>query len=215
MMSALRDPSAAGLEALAKTVDMDRFLSFWVTEVIVGHWDGYAGNRNNYRFYREPDGAFVFIPWGVDGTFHLKDDPNPFDNISNPPPSVLALSAIPSRLYGDADWRLKYVGRLKELLDTDHRQAQDIHIKTRSRPLYYGWVVTAATSSKLNQLRIGDASAHHARLALLKCHAEVSDLPGQHRRTEREKRDQRAAYGHSRRNADELRYRSCLHCTQW
>ena len=215
VMSALRDPSAAGLEALAKTVDMDRFLSFWVTEVIVGHWDGYAGNRNNYRFYREPDGAFVFIPWGVDGTFHLKDDPNPFDNISNPPPSVLALSAIPSRLYGDADWRLKYVVRLKELLDTDHRQAQDIHIKTRSRPLYYGWVVTAATSSKLNQLRIGDASAHRSRLALLKCHAEVSNLSGQHRRTEREKRDQRAAYGHSRRNADELRYRSCLHCTQW
>ena len=118
VVSALRDPSAAGLEALAKTVDLDRFLSFWATEVIVGHWDGYAGNRNNYRFYREPDGAFVFIPWGVDGSFHLKDDPNPFDNISNPPPSVLALSAIPSRLYGDADWRLKYVDRLKELLDT-------------------------------------------------------------------------------------------------
>ena len=118
VVSALRDPSAAGLEALAKTVDLDRFLSFWATEVIVGHWDGYAGNRNNYRFYREPGGAFVFIPWGVDGSFHLKDDPNPFDNISNPPPSVLALSAIPSRLYGDADWRLKYVDRLKELLDT-------------------------------------------------------------------------------------------------
>ena len=118
VVSALRDPSAAGLEALAKAVDLDRFLSFWATEVIVGHWDGYAGNRNNYRFYREPDGAFVFIPWGVDGSFHLKDDPNPFDNISNPPPSVLALSAIPSRLYGDADWRLKYVDRLKELLDT-------------------------------------------------------------------------------------------------
>ena len=118
VVSALRDPSAAGLEALAKTVDLDRFLSFWATEVIVGHWDGYAGNRNNYRFYREPGGAFVFIPWGVDGSFHLKDDPNPFDNISNPPPSVLALSAIPSRLYDDADWRLKYVDRLKELLDT-------------------------------------------------------------------------------------------------
>ena len=118
MVAALQDPSDGGLEALAKAVDLDRFLSFWATEVLVGHWDGYAGDRNNYHFYREPDGTFVFIPWGVDDTFHLKDDPNPFDNISNPPPSVLALSAIPNRLYSNADWRLKYVVRLKELLDT-------------------------------------------------------------------------------------------------
>ena len=31
---------------------------------------------------------------------------------------MLALSAIPNRLYNNADWRLKYVVRLKELLDT-------------------------------------------------------------------------------------------------
>ena len=118
VVAALQDPSDAGLEALAKAVDLDRFLSFWATEVLVGHWDGYAGDRNNYQFYREPGGPFVFIPWGVDDTFHLKDDPNPFDDISNPPPSVLALSAIPNRLYDNPDWRLKYVVRLKELMDT-------------------------------------------------------------------------------------------------
>ena len=94
-------------------------LSFWArSEVLVGHWDGYAGDRNNYHFYREPDGPFVFMPWGTDDTFHLRDDPNPFDNISNPPPSVLALTAIPNRLYNDGDWRVEYVARLKEILDT-------------------------------------------------------------------------------------------------
>ena len=118
VVAALQDPSDAGLEALGGAVDLDSFLSFWATEVLVGHWDGYAGNRNNYQFYREPDGPFVFIPWGVDDTFHLKEDPNPFDDISDPPPSVLALSAIPNRLYNNADWRLKYVDRLKELLET-------------------------------------------------------------------------------------------------
>ena len=115
--AALQDPSDAGLEALGEIVDLDRFLSFWATEVLIGHWDGYAGNRNNYWFYREPGGAFVFIPWGVDGTFHLQDDPNFFDNISDPPPSVLALTAIPNRLYNDPDWRIAYVVRLKEILD--------------------------------------------------------------------------------------------------
>ena len=118
VIAALQDPSDAGLEALAEIVDLDRFLSFWATEVLVGHWDGYAGDRNNYQFYREPNGKFVFIPWGVDDTFHLKDDPNPFDNISSPPPSVLALTAIPNRLYNTPEWRSRYAERLKEILDT-------------------------------------------------------------------------------------------------
>ena len=118
VVAALRDPSDAGLAALAEGVDLDRFLSFWATEVLVGHWDGYSGDRNNFHFYREPGGRFVFIPWGVDDTFHLKDDPNPFDNVSDPPPSVLALSAIPNRLYDNAEWRSRYLARLKALLDT-------------------------------------------------------------------------------------------------
>ena len=118
VVAALQDPSDAGLEALGKLVDLDRFLSFWTAEVLVGHWDGYAGHRNNYHFYREPDGKFVFIPWGVDDTFHLKDDPNPFDNISNPPLSVLALSSIPNRLYNNPEWRVKYAARMKEILDS-------------------------------------------------------------------------------------------------
>ena len=124
VVAALQDPTDAGLKALGETVDLDRFLSFWATEVLAGHWDGYAGDRNNYHFYREPDGPFVFIPWGTDDTFHLKDDPNPFDNISNPPPSVLALTAIPNRLYNDGDWRTRYVARLTELLDTVWHEAE-------------------------------------------------------------------------------------------
>ena len=118
VVAALQDPSDAGLKALGKAVDLDRFLTFWATEVLVGHWDGYTGDRNNYHFYREPGGPFVFIPWGVDDVFHLKDDPNPFDEISDPPPSVLALSAIPNRLYTNPEWRLKYAERLKYLLES-------------------------------------------------------------------------------------------------
>jgi hypothetical protein len=117
VVAALSDPSDAGLTALASIVDLDRFLGFWATEVLIGHWDGYAGDRNNYWFYRVPEGRFVFLPWGTDGTFHLSDDPNPFDNISDPPPSVLALTAIPNRLYNHPDWRAHYVDRLKQILD--------------------------------------------------------------------------------------------------
>ena len=115
---AMQDQSESGFEALARMVDMDRFLSFWATEVLVGHWDGYTGHRVNYHFYREPDGLFVFIPWGTDQTFPLSDDPNPYDTVADPPPSVMALTIIPRRLYSHPDWRSAYVARLKELLDT-------------------------------------------------------------------------------------------------
>ncbi len=102
VVAALQDPAPAGLTALEVIVDRDRFLSFWATEVLVGHWDGYTSNRNNYHFYREPDGSFVFIPWGVDQVFSLEDDPNPFDSIDDPPPSVWAHGAIAHRLYQNA-----------------------------------------------------------------------------------------------------------------
>ena len=64
--AALQDPSPAGLEALAAAIDLDRFITFWAVEVLIGHWDGYAGNRNNFYIYREPGAPFVFIPWGAD-----------------------------------------------------------------------------------------------------------------------------------------------------
>ena len=45
VMAALQDPSDAGLEALGEIVELDRFLSFWATEV--------AG-RPLGRVYRRP-----------------------------------------------------------------------------------------------------------------------------------------------------------------
>ena len=106
VIAALQDPSPAGLAALAAVVDLDRFLTFWAAEVLVGHGDGYAGYLNNFQFYREPDRRFVFIPWGVDRTFRPGVD------------AVLASGAIANRLYRDVAWRAAYEVRLRELLDT-------------------------------------------------------------------------------------------------
>ena len=116
VVAALQDPTPAGLETLGTIVDLDRFLSFWAMEVLISHWDGYVSNRNNYHFYREPDGLIEFIPWGVDQVFSLEKDPNPFDDLSEPPSSVLAHGAIAHRLYQDEAGRARYVSRLRELL---------------------------------------------------------------------------------------------------
>lgn len=114
VVAALQDPSPAGLDALAAAVDLDHFLTFWAVEVLVGHWDGYASNRNNFYIYRAPDAPFVFIPWGADDVFGSSD--NPFDDFESPA-AVMAHGAIAHRLYRDDAMRAAYVSRLKELLE--------------------------------------------------------------------------------------------------
>jgi len=53
--------------SLEKTLDVDRFLSFLAMEMILGHWDGYTMNRNNYRiFHDRATDRMVFIPQGLD-----------------------------------------------------------------------------------------------------------------------------------------------------
>ena len=56
--------------ALEKTLDVERFLSFLATEVIVAHWDGYSLNRNNFRIFHDlSSDRLVFLPHGLDQTF--------------------------------------------------------------------------------------------------------------------------------------------------
>ena len=121
VVTALQDPSPSGLAALDAAIDRDRFLSFWATEVLVGHWDGYASNRNNFYFYGEPGAPLVFIPWGVDQVFGKTD--NPIDGVDTPP-SVMAHGAIAHRLYRDDAMRAAYADRLRELLDTVWNEAE-------------------------------------------------------------------------------------------
>lgn len=57
-------------EALQKNLDIDRFVTLCVMETLIGDWDGYARNRNNYRLYHDPKtDKFVFIPHGKDQLF--------------------------------------------------------------------------------------------------------------------------------------------------
>ena len=111
----LQNSDSTDLVGLKEVVDLDQFLSFWTIEVMIGHWDGYAGNRNNYFVYREPGRPFVFIPWGVDQVFETID--SPFDSFVSPP-SVAAHGIISHRLYQNENMRAEYFNRMNRLLDT-------------------------------------------------------------------------------------------------
>jgi hypothetical protein len=113
--AALDQPDDDLIEALEAVIDLDQYLRFWAMEVLLGHWDGYAGNSNNYFVYQDPgDGRLDFLPWGIDALF---DSSHPFGSTS--PTSVAAVTALPRRLYLLDEGRDRYYAALFGLLD-DH-----------------------------------------------------------------------------------------------
>ena len=49
--------------------DVDAFLKTAAMEILVGHWDNYIGNHNNYYLYERPtDGRLMMISYDVDNT---------------------------------------------------------------------------------------------------------------------------------------------------
>ena len=42
-------------EAIGELVDLDSFYTFWAVEGLLGFWDGYSGNNNNFFIYLNPE----------------------------------------------------------------------------------------------------------------------------------------------------------------
>ncbi len=61
-------PQAPGFEALlSEQLDVEAYLTYFALEGVLGHWDGYSFNLNNFYLYRRPrDERFVFLPHGMD-----------------------------------------------------------------------------------------------------------------------------------------------------
>ncbi|MBZ0231801.1 MAG: CotH kinase family protein [Deltaproteobacteria bacterium] len=114
LTTALEATDAQLLAALDPLVDVDGFLTFWATETLVGHWDGYTGNANNFYAYHDPvSGQFHFLPWGVDGVLEARD--NPFGGGGST--AVQVTTMLPRRLYQLPETRDRYVERLRAVLD--------------------------------------------------------------------------------------------------
>jgi hypothetical protein len=71
LQAALERPDQGDmLSGVSARVDVDAFLSFWAAEALVGQWDGYSNNRNNWFAYRDPiNSKLYFMPWGPDAAF--------------------------------------------------------------------------------------------------------------------------------------------------
>ena len=58
--------------AIEQVFNVADFLKVMALDVISGNWDGYAGNKNNYYLYHNPQtGLFDYIPYDLDNTWGI------------------------------------------------------------------------------------------------------------------------------------------------
>lgn len=110
----LQSPDAITVKAFENLIDLDAFITLWASEVLIGHWDGYASNRNNFYIYREPKSDLLyFIPWGPDSAFW---DPGPFLP-AGLPKSFKARGILCQRLWELPEIRSRYRKEMQRLLN--------------------------------------------------------------------------------------------------
>ena len=134
LSDALQLPDAELLPAVEALIDVDAFLRFWATEVLIGHIDGYASNTNNFFVYDDPVSARMhFLPWGNDQAFL---DGNPVR--PGPATPVFANGMLANRLYDIAETRDRYRAEMIRLLDdvwdADDLLAEIDRIEALTRP---------------------------------------------------------------------------------
>ncbi len=91
---------------LEKLVDISAFVRFVALEAMLGHWDGYAFNSNNYRLYFEPGKRARFIPHGMDQCFQ-----DPAMSVLDMPRALVAASVMKN-----PKWRADYRREIARLL---------------------------------------------------------------------------------------------------
>ena len=116
LIDLLADPKTTEAD-IGELVDLDSFYRFWATEGLVGFWDGYSGNKNNFFVYLNPkDNKFHFIPWGMDSIF-TKMSKIEFMNDRRAPISVKTQGLIAYKLYQFETGRKRYAEALTEILN--------------------------------------------------------------------------------------------------
>ena len=108
--------------AIGELVDLDSFYTFWALEGLLGFWDGYSGNKNNFFIYLNPEtDRFHFLPWGADSLFRkfsgLESDPDA-------PISVKTQGLIGHKLYQLKSGRERYARTIMEIIEKHWNEAE-------------------------------------------------------------------------------------------
>ena len=102
---------------IGELVDLDSFYTYWAVEGLIGFWDGYSGNNNNFFVYLNPDtDKFHFLPWGADAVF---DKYSKLGHEPSAPIAVKTKGIVAHKLYQLKSGRARYAKTLSGLLE-DH-----------------------------------------------------------------------------------------------
>ncbi len=116
------------LAAIERLLDLDAFLKFWAVESLVGHWDGYANNQNNFFVYRAKKNAkLYFLPWGPDSAFTTRMPLPPYQIRIK---TVFHRSMLCNRLYQLPAIQKRYKAVFEQLL-TDVWKEDEVYAETR------------------------------------------------------------------------------------
>ena len=98
-------PTGNFYPAIDQVIDFDAYLTFWAAASVVGYWDGYPNDPNNYRIYHDlSDDRWVLIPTGIDQIF--EKDVNPFKPVG----------MLSKRCLADRDCKSAFKAKLAEVI---------------------------------------------------------------------------------------------------
>ncbi|MCE2882105.1 MAG: CotH kinase family protein [Planctomycetaceae bacterium] len=107
LADACRDPDMKRRwAAIERLVDIPEFVRFMALEAMLGHWDGYSYNSNNYRLYFDPSRKARFLLHGMDQCFG-----DPGASVLDMPRGMLASSVMKN-----PEWRKEYRRQVTRLL---------------------------------------------------------------------------------------------------
>ena len=110
--------------AIGELVDLNSFYTYWAVEGLLGFWDGYSGNNNNFFIYLNPEtDRFHFIPWGADSLFtkHSKLE-HQYD--PRAPISVKTQGLVAHKLYQLQSGRERYASAINDILDNHWNESE-------------------------------------------------------------------------------------------
>jgi hypothetical protein len=99
-------PSDDFYPAINQIFDFDTYLNAWAAGTVMGYWDGYPSDPNNYRIYHEPsDDRWTLIPTGIDQLFMENVDP------------FKPVGMLSVRCLAEEDCRAAFRSRLAEVIE--------------------------------------------------------------------------------------------------
>ena len=126
-------------EAIGELVDLDSFYNFWALEGLLGFWDGYSGDNNNFFIYLNPEtdkslggkvgvsegkgDKFHFLPWGADSLF-TKFSKLLHQINTRAPISVKTQGLIAHKLYQLKSGRERYARTIMDIIEKNWNEEE-------------------------------------------------------------------------------------------